>query len=308
MVNRSNLYLWILGILLLSLFTFGVLSSSNINSSYHKLPLKVVAAENFWGSIASQIGGSKVQVSSIVTDPNSDPHEFESSNSTARIFNSADYVIVNGSSYDSWANNLLRADTNKSVPVLNISNLLNKKNEDNPHFWYNPDYVNKVSLKIKDDLINIDSKDKTYFNAQYQHLISSFSLYQNRIKKIKNKYGGIKVASTEDIFVYLAQAANLNLVSPPSFIKAISEGIDPSSSSNILFEQQLRSGRVNILVYNQQTVTPLTSNLKMLAKDNNIPVVGITETIQPTNLTFQDWMNNEVSNLENALNISSGKL
>jgi zinc/manganese transport system substrate-binding protein len=263
--------------------------------------LQIVAAENFWGSLVSQLGGSKVQVTSIVSDPNADPHEFESSSKDARLFATANYVVVNGAGYDAWADKLLAANPQDGRKELKVADLLGKKEGDNPHFWYNPAYVNKVVAQMDKNLIALDPQDKAYFNEQYQKLQASLADYQSRIKSIKQQFGGTKVAATEDIFAYLAQAAGLDLISPPAFIEAVAEGNDPSTGSVVQFQQQLESGQPKVLVYNEQTVTPLTTNMKKLAAEKTIPTVGVTETIQPPDEPFQTWMNAEVASLQNAL-------
>lgn len=269
-------------------------------SSSHKI--QVVAAENFWGSLVSQIGGNKVHVLSIVTDPNADPHEYESNASDARAISTANYVIVNGVGYDTWATKLLSASPNSKRVVLNVGNLVGKQDGDNPHLWYNPTYINTAIAKMEQNLIAIDPSDKAYFQAQYKMLQNNLSPYQNQIASIKHQFGGTKVASTESIFVYLANAAGLDLVSPPAFIDAVAEGNDPPTSSVVQFQQQLQSGQVKALVYNEQTVTPLADSIKQMAATQNIPIVGVTETIQPPDTSFEVWMNAELLQLENALN------
>ena len=264
--------------------------------------VNVVAAENFWGSLVSQIGGSHVRVLSIVSDPNADPHEYESNAGDARAVSTADYVIENGAGYDSWMDKLLSASNNPNQKVLNVATLLGKQDGDNPHMWYSPDYVNAVTAQMEKDLINVDPADASYYQAQYANLQSSLAEYQGRISSIKQKYSGTEVASTESIFAYLADAAGLNLVSPPAFIDAVAEGNDPPASSIVEFENQLKTGSVKVLVYNEQTVTPLTQSMKALAANEGIPVVGVTETIQPPDATFQEWMNAQILNLQNALN------
>lgn len=272
------------------------------NKSKLKGPIQIVAAENFWGSLVSQLGGSKVHVLSIVSDPNADPHEYESNAADARAIATSNYVILNGAGYDSWGDKLLSASPNSNRKVLDVADLLGKKEGDNPHFWYSPSYVNIVVAQMERNLISIDPGDKGYFQKNYAALQTSLSGYQDRIASIKKQFGGTKVAATEDIFAYLAQAAGLNLVSPIAFTQAVAEGNDPPTDSVVQFQQQLDSGQVKVLVYNEQTVTPLTNSIKQLAAQQNIPIVGVTETIQPPDTTFQVWMNSELLNLENALN------
>jgi zinc/manganese transport system substrate-binding protein len=267
--------------------------------------VQVVAAENFWGSLASQVGGNRVHVISVVSDPNADPHEYESNTATARAFAAANYIILNGVGYDSWGNKLISASPNPARKILTVATLLGKKDGDNPHFWYSPTYVNRVVAQIEQDYITLRPADKGYFEQQYRNLQASLSAYQGRIVSIKKQFGGTKVAATEDVFQYLASAAGLDLVSPPAFIEAVAEGNDPPTDSVVTFQQQLESGQVKVLVYNEQTVTPITKNIKKLAADQGIPLIGITETVQPPDTSFQVWMNTELINLDNALNANA---
>ncbi|HSX00287.1 MAG TPA: zinc ABC transporter substrate-binding protein [Patescibacteria group bacterium] len=271
------------------------------NSASHNGTLQVVAGENFWGSLAAQIGGTHAEVTSIVSDPNADPHEYENSNANARDFATADYVILNGAGYDSWGNKLLSANVRPNREVLIVADALGKKDGDNPHFWYSPTYVNTVASKIAAQYASLDPKDTDYFTHRLAAVQSSLAGYQTRIAAIKQAYGGTQVAATEDIFQYLADAAGLTLTSPQAFIQAVAEGNDPPTDSVAAFHEQLKSGSVRILVFNKQTVTPLTENIKKLATDQHIPIIGVTETIQPPNTSFQDWMDGQVSALKNAL-------
>ncbi|MFI5270852.1 MAG: metal ABC transporter solute-binding protein, Zn/Mn family [Candidatus Saccharimonadales bacterium] len=300
-MNKSRYQSPIIIIIVILLIIVGI-ANLHINSNSSSGRIQVIAGENFWGSLVSQLGGSKVQVTSIVSDPNADPHEYESSSGNARSFANARFIVLNGAGYDSWANKLLSANPNSNRTVLTVATLLGKKEGDNPHFWYSPSYVNKTIYQIEQDLIKIDPGDKGYFEKQYISLASSLDVYQNRINTIKQKYGGTKVAATEDIFAYLAEAAGLNLISPAAFTQAVAEGNDPPVDSIVQFQQQLQSNSVKLLVYNEQTVTPLTNSIKQLAAQKNVPIVGVTETIQPPDTSFQVWMNAELIDLQNALN------
>ena len=269
--------------------------------------LQIIAAENFWGSLISQLAGSHAQVMSIVSDPNADPHEYSSSVATARAFAGADYVVENGAGYDSWSDKLLSAGGNPRRKVLNVADLLGKKSGDNPHFWYNPDYVNQVVAQMEKDLISLDPTNAADYRQQYQTVQASLAQYQNRIQSIRQQFKGTKAAATEDIFVYLGDAAGLDVISPPEFMQAVAEGNDPSLQSIIEFQNQIKSKEPAVLVYNQQTVTPLTEGIKKLAADSGIPVIGITETIQPPDASFEKWMDTEVAALQNALGAKTAK-
>lgn len=312
-IMKSGTYIAICGIVVVLIAVIAIIVTdgshsnpvvTNSSSLVNNTPkiIQIVAAENFWGSLVSQIGGTHVQVLSIVSDPNADPHEYESNTANARAFATADYIVVNGAGYDEWANKLISAGIKPNAQVLNVANLIGQQNGDNPHFWYSPDYVNQTTKQMELDLISIDPSNAKDYEQNYANLQVSLSQYQNRIGEIKQQFGGTKVAATESIFEYLANATGLDLVSPPAFTHAVAEGNDPPANSVVQFETQLQSDNVSVLVYNQQTVTPLTDNMKKLASEQGIPVIGITETIQPPDVSFQDWMNAELISLQNALN------
>jgi len=295
-------------IVIIAIFVYhpnSVVASNNSVIANNTGTIQVVAAENFWGSLVSQLGGTHVQVLSIVSDPNADPHEYESNTNNARAIANADFIIVNGAGYDEWADKLISAGTKPDCKVLNVADLLGKKEGDNPHFWYDPDYVNQTVKQMELDLISIDPSNTSYYEQNYANLELALEPYQNRIAEIKQQFNGTKVASTESIFEYVANATGLDLVSPHDFMYAVAEGNDPPAQSVVEFEQQLQSDNVSVLVYNEQTVTPITSNMKTLAAQQGIPVIGITETIQPPDVSFEDWMNSELINLQNALNANT---
>ena len=298
-----------LSVVLLALVAIGgAYAAFDLNSSPSSMcgtaggKVPVVAGENFWGSLVSQIGGTHVNVTSIVTDPNADPHEYESSTSNAQAVASACLVMVNGAGYDSWAQRLISASGNQHQTVLNVQELLQVSPDANPHFWYSPYYVNDTVKAMFRDLVSIDPADSAYYTQQYASLNASLGVYNERIHEIASQFAGTKVAATEDIFVYLANATRLDLVSPPAFMQAVAEGNDPPAASVATFQQLLENKSVNLLVYNQQTVIPLTQSMKALAAQNNIPVVAVTETIQPQDVQFQVWMNAELLALQNGLN------
>jgi zinc/manganese transport system substrate-binding protein len=219
--------------------------------------LRVVAAENFWGSIASQVGGAHVEVTSIIADPNADPHDYEYTAQDARAVARAQYVIVNGAGYDSWADKLIQANPASGRKTLDVADLNGKRVGDNPHMWYNPAYVTAVAEKIRDDLKALDPGNASAFDQSTQaFLTTGLERYHRLITDIKAKYSGLPVGATESIFAYLSPALGLNLITPDSYLKAVSEGEDISAADEATVEQQIKSRQIKILVYNSQN-TPL---------------------------------------------------
>jgi zinc/manganese transport system substrate-binding protein len=263
--------------------------------------IRVVAAENFWGSLISQMGGDRVTVLSIVSDPNADPHDYESNATDAAAVAQAKLVIENGAGYDDWCQRLVLAGGSTTQIVLNVANLLGFPAGSNPHFWYGRAYVNTTVAAMYSDLVTIDPQNTSYFQQQYATLNASLAPVWAQEYAIQHQFAGTQVASTETIFADMANSTGLNLVSPWAFMQAVAEGTDPPASSVTTFENQLSSGNVSVLVYNLQTVTPLTDQMKAIAVQHNVSIVGVTETLQPPGVTFETWMEAELVSLQSAL-------
>ncbi|MBA3948058.1 MAG: zinc ABC transporter substrate-binding protein [Herpetosiphonaceae bacterium] len=263
--------------------------------------LHIVAGENFWGSIATQLGGTHAALTSIVLDPNTDPHEYESNTNDARAFAQADYVILNGGGYDDWGQKLLDANAAPKRKVFTVATLLGKKEGDNPHFWYNPTYVEQVADQITADYKALDPADADYFTQQRTAFATALKPFHDRIAAIKAAYSKQKVGATESIFVYFADALGLDLISPSEFMQAVAEGNDPPVSTMAEFQRQVTQKQITVLVYNVQAGSAVTTNLKQLANDKQIPVVGISETLQPPEATFQDWQDTQLQAIQKAL-------
>lgn len=283
--------------LVLCLFVFAAACSSPRAAGLGAI--QVVAGENFWGSLASQLGGSKVTVQSVVTDPNTDPHEYESSTTDARAFADADLVILNGAGYDDWGKKLLAANSSTHRQVVDVAGLLGRKVGDNPHFWYQPDYVVRVADAVTARYKSIDAGDSGYFDQRRADLTAALKPYEDKIASIKKRFSRAPIGATESIFVYMAGALGLNLISPPEFMNAIAEGNDPPASSVAAFHDQIAANQIKVLVYNVQTSTAVTTNLRKLASSHHIPSVGVSETM-PAGSSFQDWQLAQLQGLDAA--------
>ncbi len=269
--------------------------------------LQVVAAENFWGSLAGQLGGDHVQVTSIITNPDTDPHAYEPKPTDARLIASARYVIVNGAGYDPWAPKLLAANPVAGRKVLTIGDLVGKKDGDNPHLWYSPDYVAKVIARITADYQALDPADASYFDQQQtQANTLGLQTYHDLVGTIKQRYAGTPVSATESIFFYQADALGLHLITPPGFMQAISDGNEPTAADRATFDQQIAQHQIKVFVNNKQNETPDTTALKQKAQSAGIPIVDITETLDPATASFQDWQDAQLQTLQQALAKATG--
>src|SRR6266480_4401548 len=163
--------------------------------------LQVVAAENFWGSIASELGGSRVRVTSVVTSPSTDPHDYEPTAADARTVAGGRMVIVNGICYDPWAERLIAANPVSVRIVLNVGDLVGIRRGGNPHRWYSPPDVQRVVGAIVRDYDTLDPKNARYFARRKERFETrGLAEYRRLIATIKRKYHGVPVGASESVF------------------------------------------------------------------------------------------------------------
>ena len=270
--------------------------------------LQVVAAENFWGSIASQLGGSRVHVTSVIASPATDPHDYEPTATDARTMAGAQMAILNGIGYDPWAQKLLDANPVPGRIVLNIGGLVGIKRGGNPHRWYSPLDVQRTIDAIVGDYNKLDPKNGGYFARQKARFeTSGLAEYKRLIATIKRKYHGVPVGASESIFAPLAHALGLRLVTPPTFLKAISEGTEPTAADKTTVDRQIADGLIKVWVYNSQNSTPDVKRITEAARKRGIPVTTITETLVPPSAGFQEWQSHQLEALSAALSQATGR-
>ncbi|MBV9041210.1 MAG: zinc ABC transporter substrate-binding protein [Acidimicrobiia bacterium] len=270
--------------------------------------LHVVAAENFWGSIAAQLGGDRATVKSIITNPDTDPHDYEATAADGRTVASAKYVIVNGIGYDPWASKLLAANPASGRLQLNVGDAVGVKPGGNPHRWYSPPDVQKVIDQITADYKRLAPGDAAFFDRQRATFISTgLARYKGLVADIRTKYSGVPVGASESIFTPLADALGLKLITPESFLDAISEGGEPAAADKSAIENQIRNHQIKVYVFNRQNSTPDVQSQVALAKAQGIPVSSVTETLEPANASFQEWQADQLQSLESALAKATGK-
>ncbi|MDQ1501211.1 MAG: zinc/manganese transport system substrate-binding protein [Actinomycetota bacterium] len=268
--------------------------------------VSVVAAEDFWGSIARQVGGEHADVTSIISDPGTDPHDYEAKPSDGAALASAQVAIVNGIGYDGWTSKLLAANPSSSRRTVNAGDVVGVKDGGNPHQWYSPRSVNAVIDAVTDDLKQIDPADAAYFDTQRQAYRSDgLKRYNDLRAQIKARYAGTPVGASESIFAPLADDLGLNLLTPQSFLAAVSEGNDPTARDKSTVDTQIAGKQIKVFVYNSQNATPDVTALVAKAGKAGIPVTTVTETLTPKGATFQDWQANQLQSLADALAAAS---
>jgi len=264
--------------------------------------IQVVAAENFWGSIATQLGGSHVKVTSIINNPDADPHDYEPTAADARTVAGAQFTIVNGIGYDAWADKLLAANPVDGRTDLNVGDLLGIKPGGNPHRWYSPTDVHAVIEKITADYKALDPADAADFDQlKTTYETKTLAPYNDLIATIKTKYAGTPIGASESIVSPLAAGLGLTMLTPESFLTAISEGTDPTAQDKATIDQQIAGKQIKIYVYNSQNATPDVQAQVKASKAAGIPVATVTETPTPAGVSFQDWQVRQLQGIEQAL-------
>jgi len=270
--------------------------------------ITVVAAENFWGSIAKQLGGSHVNVTSIIANPDTDPHDYEVTPADARTIASAQFVIVNGIGYDPWAPKLIAANPAGNRTVLTVGDLVGVQVGGNPHRWYSPANVHQVIEQITADYQKIDPADQSYFDQQKQNFENQgLAQYNQLITQIKTKYAGTPIGASESIVTPLADGLGLTMLTPETFLDAISEGSEPTAADKSTIDDQIKRKLIKVYVFNSQNATPDVRAQVNAAKAAGIPVTTVTETLDPATATFQDWQVKQLQGIEVALAQATGK-
>ena len=260
----------------------------------------VVAAENFYGDIVGQIGGDRVAVTSIIIDPNVDPHEYETSAKNAAAVANARLIVQNGLGYDAFMDRLMKASPNPQRRLIVVAGLTVHKIGDNVHLWYDPPTIPRLAQAILEALAQIDPAGANSYRNGYRAFQASLPPMTQAIATMRGQYAGTPVAATEPVFGYMAQAVGLNVITPMAFQRAIEEGVDPPAAAIAQMEDHLKKRQVKLLIYNRQTVSPLTARVQQLAKRAGVPVVTVSETL-PAGKSFQQWMLSELEQIRQAL-------
>src|ERR1035437_9804273 len=271
-------------------------------------PITVVATINAWGSIAAQLGGTRVQETSLITNPATDPHAYEPTPTDARVVAGAGVFIQNGIGYDPWADKMLAANPVPGRTVLDVGALVGIADGGNPHRWYSPTDVRAVVDQITSDYVKADPGGKAYYEQRKSaFLTTDLATYNNLIAAIRAKYTGVNVGASESIFAPMAQVLGLDLITPASFLKAISQGTDVSAADKATIDAQISGKQIKVYVFNSQNSTPDVAAQVAAAKAAAIPVVAVTETLSPAGATFQQWQSAQLQQLAAALHQTTGR-
>lgn len=288
---------FLLGVVLVAVVALGLRDSAPPPSG----KVDVVAAENVYGDIVSQIGGRYVSVTSILSDPDADPHLFEPGTRNGMAVARADLVIQNGAGYDAFMERLEAASPSQRRIVVSIADVLGVHGSGaNPHLWYDVPQLGRIARAIAAGLERADAGHAAAYRRGLQRFDGSLAPLEREVAAIRSRHAGQAVAYTEPVPGYLLEAAGLRSLTPASFARAIEDGTEPTAQSLAQMTALLDRRRVAALLYNSQAASPVTLRVRDSARRAGIPVVGVTETL-PAGLTFQQWQLGQVRALARAL-------
>lgn len=261
--------------------------------------VNIVAAENFYGELAKEIGGKEVNVQSIISNPDADPHLFTTSPSTSKALGQAQIIIYNGADYDSWINQMIAGVDKKKVIIINVADLVGVKSGQNPHLWYKPETFPKLAKVLADKISTLNPSAASEVKQNLTTFIKGHDTVIKMINDTKSKYAGTPVTATEPVYGYMADAMGLKMEGLDFQWKVMND-TEPTPKMIADYQNRLTSKQVKVLFYNSQVSDSITKNMQDLAKKNNIPVVGVTETM-PANTSINKWLTSEVENTNQAL-------
>lgn len=282
---------------------FGVAwSRSSAGVSTRSGPLRVVAGEDVWGSIAAQLGGPYVRVTSIVAGPAADPHDFEPTASDARAVADAGLTIANGAGYDGWLHELLSADRGNGRVILTVADVAGVRAGGNPHLWYSPQDVTRVVAAVARDYERLDPAHRRFFErrrAWFER--TALGSYRRELAAVRRRFAGAAVGASESVVTPLAHALGLRVLTPAGLLRSVAEGGEPTSGALATARRQIDRHEIAAWIANAQNRTPDVQRLTDAARARGIPVVTITETLAPAGATFQAWQTAELRALAAAL-------
>ena len=263
------------------------------------LVVSVLTAENFYGDVARQIGGSHVQVTSILSNPDQDPHLFEASPSVARAVSGARIIVYNGINYDPWMPKLLGAARSTNRMTIVVADLVARHVGDNPHVWYDPRTMIAYADRLAADLEQIDPVNRADYERAARGFEASIAPIESRITSMHARFAGTPVTATEPVFGYMLDALGMN-VRNARFQLDVMNNTEPGAREVAAFEHDLTAHQVRMLVYNSQASDPVATRMRNIAAASHIPVVGVTET-EPPGVTYQRWISSALDAVSAAL-------
>ncbi|WP_382308904.1 metal ABC transporter solute-binding protein, Zn/Mn family [Herbiconiux sp. UC225_62] len=283
----------------------GCSADSSAETADASTGIRIVASTNVYGSLAEAVGGDFASVTSIIDSPDKDPHEYQADGQNQLSLSKAQIVIENGGGYDDFVDTMLSAADNSEATVLNVADISGYDQEPadgefNEHLWYDFPTMQKLVDSLVSELSALDAGDASVFEANGASVKAQLATLEAAEADIEAEYAGSGVAITEPVPLYLLEASGLVNRTPDAFSEAIEQDTDVPPTvlqdTLALFDDHA----VKLLVYNEQTGGAQTDAVLEAAKKNEIPAVGVTETL-PDGVDYFGWMKSNLDAVSAAL-------
>jgi zinc/manganese transport system substrate-binding protein len=294
----------LIGVVLLALTGCGSASTPISNAKHNTIApdqlIQLVAAESFYGELAKAVGGERVKVTSVLEGPDVDPHNYEPSAETAKKVNDAHIILYNGIGYDEWMKKLIKANSKGANQVIIAvgSDLLGKQDGDNPHVWYDPSTMPKLADMLAAKLAELDPNQANAYKTRAEHYKTSLAPIADLVKSVKQSTS-TDIAVSEPVFDYMAEALQFKTI-VPKFALAVEEETDPSPGDVAKLQTAIKTKAIRFFVQNTQVQSPIVRNMSDLAKQNQIPIVQVSET-EPHGQNYVQWMTGILNQIQAAL-------
>ncbi|MFD1429176.1 metal ABC transporter solute-binding protein, Zn/Mn family [Lacticaseibacillus mingshuiensis] len=288
-------------LVLVAIFTFGLALSacSSSSSAYNtgKKQLSVVATVDFYGEVAKAVLGSHGHVTSIITKPEIDPHDYEPTTAVGKTVAEADIALANGAGYDSWMDKLVKASG--KAKLITAAQIVGVKDGENEHIWYKPDAMPKIANALAKDFAKRDPANKAAYQKNAAAYIKKLQPVTDLIAKLKQGANGQRVAVSEPVFNNALSAMGYT-VSDEHFANAIEDDNDPSPADLAALKTDIKNKKIAFFVRNIQVDSKLVSELAAECKQAGVPVLEVTETL-PAGMTYVTWMSQQYQQLAKLL-------
>lgn len=249
--------------------------------------ITVIASTNVWGSVAKQLGGRYVDVTSILNNTGTDAHDYEPSTNDISKFQHAQVAILNGAGYDEWA---AKAAGQSKAIMIDAAAAGGKKTGDNPHVWFSAAVRNKTADEITAAYIKLMPSEKAEFEKLNKDWHTEEDELEAQLQTVAQADGKMPYGAIESVGDYLAQDMSMTDVTPKGYKNATSNESEPTASDIKSFTEALKKGDMKMLIANSQEKSQLSDQLTDAADSGNVPVVNITEQMPSQYKTLNEWL------------------
>ncbi|WEV68106.1 zinc ABC transporter substrate-binding protein [Bifidobacterium sp. ESL0769] len=270
---------------------------TNNSSKQADGPINVVASINQWGSLAKEIGGNDVNVTSIVNTVSVDAHDFEPQTTDMAKLQGAEIVVVNGAGYDNWASKSIA----KGTTSVSAATAVGASTGDNPHLWFSKDARKATATELEDAFAKARPAKAKQFQARLKTWKANETKLENSMKEFSQKHQDATYGATEPVAYYLMDDLGFTDKTPKGYTQAVSSEGEPAPSDLQKFQHLISGREVNLLINNTQEASNTTNLLTGTAGRTEVPVVDVSEQMPKDQTTLTGWITTLMKSIDKAM-------